>query len=102
MSTCCRSIRASAAIGPTRTRFAPSRRLIERFRLVPGVTAVGASKMVPLVSGSLGLGGLRAPGYTGPEGDDAVDADWDAVTPGYFAAHASAAHARPGVHGTRS
>jgi putative ABC transport system permease protein len=60
--------------------------LIERFRVVPGVTAVGASKMVPLVSGGLGLGRLRAPGYTGPEGNDSVDADWDAVTPGYFAA----------------
>ncbi len=34
----------------------------------------------------LGLGRLRAPGYTGPGGDDSVEADWDAVTPGYFAA----------------
>jgi predicted permease len=60
--------------------------LVERFRLVPGVTAVGASKMVPLVSGSLGLGRLRAPGYVGPEGNDSVEADWDSVTAGYFAA----------------
>ena len=60
--------------------------LIERFRSVPGVTAVGASKMVPLVSGSFGLGRLRAPGYSGPAGDDTVDADWDVVTTDYFTA----------------
>ena len=60
--------------------------LVERFSQLPGVTAVGASKMVPLVSGSLGLGGLRAPGSVGPEGNDSVEADWDVVTPGYFAA----------------
>jgi predicted permease len=60
--------------------------LVERFRAVPGVTAVGASKMVPLASGSLGLGGLRAPGYVGPDGSDGVAADWDTVTPGYFEA----------------
>jgi predicted permease len=58
--------------------------LTERFRIVPGVTSVGASRMVPLISGRLGLGGLRAPGYTGPDGTDSVDADWDVVSPGYF------------------
>jgi predicted permease len=58
--------------------------LSERFAQVPGVTAVGASRMVPLMSGSLGLGGLRAPGYVGPEGNEQVSADWDVVSPGYF------------------
>jgi putative ABC transport system permease protein len=58
--------------------------LTERFRAVPGVTAVGASRMVPLFSGRLGLGALRAPGYVGPDGTDRVEADWDTVTPGYF------------------
>ena len=58
--------------------------LAERFRDIPGVTAVGASRMVPLFSGRLGLGGLRAPGYVGPDGTDRVQADWDTVTPGYF------------------
>jgi hypothetical protein len=38
------------------------------------------------MSGSLGLGGLRAPGYVGPDGRDEVEADWDSVTAGYFAA----------------
>jgi putative ABC transport system permease protein len=59
--------------------------LAERFRRIPGVTAVGASRMVPLMGGRLGLGGLRAPGYTGgPDGSDRIDADWDIVTPGFF------------------
>jgi predicted permease len=58
--------------------------LSERFSALPGVVAVGASRMVPLFSGRLGLGGLRAPGYTGPDGSDEVQADWDVVSPGYF------------------
>ncbi len=58
--------------------------LTDRFRAVPGVTAVGASRMIPLFSGRLGLGALRAPGYVGPDGTDGVQADWDTVTPGYF------------------
>jgi putative ABC transport system permease protein len=58
--------------------------LTERFRAIPGVTAVGASHMIPLFSGRFGLGGLRAPGYVGADGTDSVDADWDTVTPGYF------------------
>lgn len=60
--------------------------LIERFRAVPGVTAVGASRMVPLQGGRLGLGGLRVPGYAGPDGTERVEADWDVVSPGYFEA----------------
>lgn len=60
--------------------------LSDRFRAVPGVTAVGASRMVPLFSGRLGLGGLRAPGYVGPDGTDSIDADWDTVSAGYFEA----------------
>ena len=60
--------------------------LTERFQRVPGVTAVGTTRMVPMLSGRLGLGDLRAPGYTGQNGTDAVDADWDVVSPGYFAA----------------
>jgi predicted permease len=60
--------------------------LTERMRVIPGVSAVGASRMVPLQGGRLGLGGLRAPGYVGADGTDQVDADWDAVSAGYFAA----------------
>ena len=60
--------------------------LLDRFRLVPGVTAAGASRMVPLQGGGLGLGGLRAAGYAGPAGTDEIDADWDVVSPDYFSA----------------
>jgi predicted permease len=59
-------------------------RLLERFRAIPGVEAAGAARMVPLYSGRLGLGGLRAPGYTGRDGTDSIEADWNAVTTGYF------------------
>lgn len=58
--------------------------LAERFRALPGVEAVSASRMVPLQGGGLGLGGLRAPGYVGPGGNDEINADWDVVAPGYF------------------
>jgi predicted permease len=60
--------------------------LRDQFSRLPGVTAVGASRMVPLQGGRLGLGRLRAPGYTGPDNSDAVNADWDAVSVGYFEA----------------
>lgn len=62
--------------------------LVERFedrlRGINGVTSVGASRMVPLQGGGMGLGDLKVPGVTGPESDGSWDADWDAVTPDYF------------------
>lgn len=58
--------------------------IIDRFRRVPGVTDAAASRMVPLISGRLGLGRLHAPGYTGPDGSDRVEADWDVVSPDFF------------------
>ncbi|MBA3270832.1 MAG: ABC transporter permease [Acidobacteria bacterium] len=59
--------------------------LENRFRQIPGILAVGASRMVPLQGGGLGLGGLRAPGYAGSAGSDSVEnVDWDVVSPGYF------------------
>lgn len=58
--------------------------LIERFRLVPGATAVAASRMVPLQGIGMGLGGLRVPGYVGPGGRDTIEADWDIVSTDYF------------------
>ena len=60
--------------------------LSDRFRTVPGVTAVGASRMVPLFSGRLELGSLRAPGYVAPDGTDRIQAGWDSVSTGYFEA----------------
>lgn len=58
--------------------------LAERFAQVDGVQAVGVSRMVPLQGGGLGLGGLHAPGYTGPDRSDEIRTDWDVVSPGYF------------------
>jgi predicted permease len=59
--------------------------LIDRFRRIDTVTAVGASRMLPLLGGGLSLGGLRVPGYRGPDGRDSIDGvDWDVVSPGYF------------------
>jgi len=58
--------------------------LIERFKSIGGVTDVGASRMVPLQGGRLQLGGLRAPGYSGPNGNDHVEAGWDVVSADYF------------------
>jgi predicted permease len=62
--------------------------LVDRYEsraaALPGVTAVAAARMVPLQGSGLSLGRLRVPGYRGPAGDDAVDADWNVVTPGFF------------------
>jgi predicted permease len=58
--------------------------LRERFRQLPGVSAVGTSRMVPLMDGRLGLGGLRAPGHANANGEDVVEADWNIVSPGFF------------------
>ena len=59
--------------------------LIERFRAIPGVTSVAASRMVPLQGGGLGLGGLHVAGRSsGRNGSDGIDADWDVVTADYF------------------
>ncbi len=62
--------------------------LIERYQTrlaaLPGVAAVAAARIVPLQGSGFGLGRLRAAGYSGPAGDDVVDADWNVVTPAYF------------------
>jgi predicted permease len=59
--------------------------LLERFGSMPGVTAVAASRMVPLQGGGMGLGPLHVPGRVGQQnGSDSIDADWDVVSPGYF------------------
>ena len=59
--------------------------LIERTQALNGVRSVATSRMIPLQGGGLGLGALRVPGYSSPEGDERVRADWDVVSPGYFA-----------------
>ena len=58
--------------------------LIERFRALPGVTSVAASRMVPLQGGGMGLGTMRVPGRVGPGGSDEIRADCDVVSASYF------------------
>jgi predicted permease len=60
-------------------------RLFTRLGSIDGVEAVASSRMIPLQGGRLGLGGIRVPGYTSPRGDETFDADWDVVSPGFFA-----------------
>jgi len=63
-----------------------ARELVQRVRELPDVQAATLSAMVPLGGGGMGLGGLAVPGMTPPDGGRFFDADWNAVTPGYFAA----------------
>ena len=60
--------------------------LMDRFRTVPGVTAVAASRMVPLQDGGMGLGDVHVRGHVGPDGRDVIRTDCDVVSPDYFTA----------------
>ena len=62
------------------SRMAPQKSSVSK-KKYSGVTSVGASRMIPLQGGGMGLGDLRVPGVTGPESDGSWDADWDAVSP---------------------
>ncbi|MEZ5320264.1 MAG: ABC transporter permease [Vicinamibacterales bacterium] len=55
-----------------------------RLRTLPGVTEVGAGRVVPLQGSSMGLGDVRRRGDTTDEGR--IDADWNVITPGYLQA----------------
>lgn len=69
--------------GPAAVDFAA--RLQARLAGLSGVESVAASRMIPLQGSGFGLGGLRVPGYRSPAGDELVDADWNVVSPEYFA-----------------
>lgn len=59
--------------------------ITERVARIGGVAAVGYARMIPMVSGSLQLGRAILPSSSSATA--AVrDAQWDAVSPGYFAA----------------
>lgn len=62
--------------------------LVQRFearlRGLDGAVAVAAARMIPLQGSGFGLGRIRVPGLHGPE-QDVVAADWNVVTPDYFA-----------------
>jgi predicted permease len=60
-------------------------RLLDRIGRIDGVEAVATSRMIPLQGGRLGLGALRVPGYASPRGNEVFDADWDVISPGFFA-----------------
>ena len=67
-----------------KSALALAERFEDRLRGINGVTSVGASRMIPLQGGGMGLGDLRVPGVTGPEPDGTWEADWDIVSPDYF------------------
>jgi predicted permease len=60
-------------------------RMQERIEGIGGVTSVATGRMIPLQGSSLGLGRIRVAGYQDGRGDSTLDADWDVVSPGYFA-----------------
>jgi predicted permease len=53
---------------------------------VPGVHAAALAAMLPLGGGGLGLGNITVAGREPPDPRRGWDADWNVVTPGYFAA----------------
>jgi predicted permease len=62
-----------------------ARELVQRVRELPGIQSATLSAMVPLGGAGLGLGGLALPGAEPTRGGRFLDADWNVVTPGYFA-----------------
>ncbi len=59
--------------------------LLQRTKSLPGVRSAALAWSVPLDGGGRALGGVSAQGYQGPESGNGIDADWNIVTPGYFA-----------------
>ena len=57
----------------------------DRVRRLPGVSTATISVMLPLSGGGMGLGPIQVDGRAGPDRDGSWDADWDVVTPDYFA-----------------
>jgi predicted permease len=60
-------------------------RFRERLRGVAGVEAVGHARMIPLQGSGFGLGSVRIPGAQDRLPEGRIDADWDIVSPDYFA-----------------
>jgi putative ABC transport system permease protein len=59
--------------------------ILERTRALPGVRSAALSAMLPLDGGGLGLGDIAVPGREPPDPRAGWRADWNVVTPGYFA-----------------
>jgi putative ABC transport system permease protein len=59
-------------------------RIAGRLRAVGGIESAAHARMIPLVSGSLRLGGIHVPGLSDARNARVNDADWDVVSPDYF------------------
>ena len=59
--------------------------ILERTRALPGVRSAALSAMLPLDGGGLGLGEIAVSGRQPPDPRAGWRADWNVVTPGYFA-----------------
>lgn len=60
-------------------------RFKEELQAISGVESVAHARMIPLQGSGFGLGGVRVPGVEGTGRDGRIDADWDIVSPDYFA-----------------
>ena len=59
--------------------------LEQRLAGLSGVESVAAARMIPLQGSGFGLGRIRVPGLADGPDADVVAADWNVVTPSYFA-----------------
>jgi putative ABC transport system permease protein len=59
--------------------------ILERTRALPGVRTAALSAMLPLDGGGLGMGEIAVSGREPPDPRAGWRADWNVVTPGYFA-----------------
>lgn len=64
---------------------AQAQALLEQSRAVPGVSKATLSAMLPLSGSAIGFGGIEVDGHPAPGSDEGWTADWNVVTPGYFA-----------------
>jgi len=64
---------------------AKSDELLNRVRTMPGVVSAAYAWTLPLDGNGRSLGGILVAGHEPPDGGRMFDADWNIVTPGYFA-----------------